>query len=534
MPVIGSREPTLTNLNCGRVRFLVAAALCATAFQVFPSNAAATAISQATVTGGVVAGTVDPASGVATFKGIPFAAPPVGNLRWKAPQPVIPWTGVRKADAFAESCPEKHDETIRGSEDCLFLNIWTNAQTRHEKRPVMVWIYGGAFNGGTTANPTFDGTHFARDGVVLVSIAYRVGVLGFMANPDLSRESGNGSGAYGLQDQIAALRWVKDNISEFGGDPDRVTIFGQSAGGISVHFLTAAPTARGLFRYVISESGGAILQPPRTDTQGGSSLQSLGFAESVGARFLQSINAPDLAHARQIPMRQLLEAATRSPPWYWWAVIDGAVLPGTNYDLYQHGRFTDTPILIGYNSDDRHEDPPSHDTVAWFEDYVTHVHNQCPSMVRAILAAYPHRTDTEAFQAYRDLFLDTWYGGNTWTWARMHDQYGHSSTYVYYFDIHPPDKPGAFHADELPYVFGNFDSPPQREAVKISTLMRRYWINFATTGDPNGPGLPTWPRFTGKAPNAMVIDPVPSGRRLPHVERMKTVEQYYACVRSKL
>jgi len=437
-------------LECARVRIGSATAISwLAALAILSARPAAAAISatpaaaavlQATVTGGTVAGTVDTQHGIASFKGIPFAAPPVGELRWKAPHPVVAWKGIKQADAFADSCPQEHEKSIRGSEDCLYLNVWTGAKTRHDKRPVMVWIYGGGFNGGATSLPAYDGTHFAQEGVVFVSIAYRVGVLGFLAHPELSRESGNGSGAYGLQDQIAALKWIKDNISEFGGDPDRVTIFGQSAGGISVHFLTIAPSARGLFRYVISESGGAILQPPRIDTEGASSLQSLGFAESVGQRFLQSLDASDLASARQIPAQRLLEAATKSPPWYWWVVVDGNVLPGTSFDLYQHGSFTDTPILIGYNSDDRHEDPPSHGTVAWFEDYVAHAHNQCPSMMKAILAAYPHRTDAEATQAYRDLFLDTWYGGNTWTWARMHNHYGRSSTYVYYFDIHPPGK----------------------------------------------------------------------------------------------
>jgi para-nitrobenzyl esterase len=525
----------MMSLRGRRVRIVLAiAALCTAAFHILLTRPAAAAILRASVTGGAVAGTNDNEHDVVSFKGIPFAAPPVGPLRWKAPQPVIAWTGIRNAGAYAQPCPQEVEKSIQGSEDCLYLNVWTDAKTRHDKRPVMVWIYGGGFNGGATSSPTYDGANFARHGVVLVSIAYRVGVLGFLAHPQLSRESGNGSGAYGLQDQIAALKWVQDNINEFGGDPDRVTIFGQSAGGIAVHFLTVSPAARGLFRYAISESGGAILQPPRNNAEGGSSLQTLGYAESMGQRFLQSIDAPDVAHARQIPTRRLLEAAARSPPWYWWVVVDGNILPGTNFDLYQHGRFIDTPILIGYNSDDRHEDPASHDTVAWFEDYVAHVYNQCPSMVPAILAAYPHRTDTEAAQAYRDLFLDTWYGGNTWMWARMHYRHGNGGTYVYYFDVHAPDKPfGAFHADELPYVFGNFGSPPSTDALATSNLMRRYWINFATRGDPNGPGLPPWPRFTDEAQKALVIDSAPSAQPLPHTDRMKTVEQYYECVRSK-
>jgi para-nitrobenzyl esterase len=442
---------------------------------------------------------------------------------------------VRKADAFAPECPHRKENSIQGSEDCLYLNVWTAAPTTHEKRPVMVWIYGGGFNEGATSNPVFDGIHFAREGVVLVSIAYRAGVLGFLAHPDLSRESGKGSGAYGLQDQIAALRWVKANISGFGGDPQQVTIFGESAGGISVSLLTIAPAARGLFRYGIAESGGAFLQPPRLVDREGPPLQSLGYAESMGQRFLKSINATDLAQARQIPAQQLLEAATRSPPWWWWAVVDGSVLPGPNSRLYQHGRFNDTPILIGFNSDDRHGDPPQNDTITWFEDYVAHSYAQCPSLDQSILAAYPHRTDTEAAQAYRDLFVDTWYGGNTLSWAQLHNRYGRNSTYVYYFDIRTPDTPyGAPHGADLPYVFGNFAQPAKNTDLAVSTLMRRYWINFATRGNPNGPGLPPWPEFTAQAQKVMIFDHAPSGRPLPHADRMKTVADYYDCVRSRM
>ena len=505
-------------------------ALCAAAFPIWCLSTASAAIVQAEVTGGAVSGTVD--GGISSFKGIPFAAPPVGELRWKAPQKVVAWRGIKKADAFAPQCPSRQDNAIRGSEDCLYLNIWTGAQTRHEKRPVMVWIYGGGFNEGATSNPVFDGTHFARDGVVLVSIAYRVGVLGFLAHPDLSRESGNSSGAYGLQDQIAALQWVKKNINGFGGDPHRVTLFGESSGAISVSLLTAAPAARGSFRYAIAQSGGAFLQPPRLIDHDGPPLQSLAYAESMGQRFFTSLNAANLAQARRIPTQQLLEAATQSP-WWWWVVVDGNVLPGPNFELYQHGRFSDIPILIGFNSDDRHGDPDSHDTIGWFEDYVAHNYAQCPSLDHSILAAYPHRTDTEAAQAYRDLFNDTWYGGNALSWAQLHNRYARSSTYVYYFDIRTPQTPyGAPHGADLPYVFGNFQHPASNEDLATSTLMRHYWINFATRGDPNGPGLPPWPNFTHAAQDALIFDRAPSERPLPHADRMKSVADYYDCVRS--
>jgi para-nitrobenzyl esterase len=214
------------------------------------------AIQEAHVSGGTVMGTIN--NGVASFKGIPFAAPPIGQQRWKPPQPVIPWDGIKRSDSFGPPCAQKSGNEIQGSEDCLFLNVWSGATNPAERRPVMVWIHGGAFNWGATSSPQFDGSRFAEQGVVLVSVAYRLGVFGFLAHPQLSRESGKGSGAYALQDQIAALKWVQQNIRQFGGDPTRVAIFGESSGGNSVSLLAAASAARGLFHRAISESGGVF------------------------------------------------------------------------------------------------------------------------------------------------------------------------------------------------------------------------------------------------------------------------------------
>ena len=223
-------------------------------------------INTATVTGGQVAGVVS--NGVAAFKGIPFAAPPLGDLRWKAPQPVVAWSGIRKADAYGPSCMQDANfASIFGAppaigEDCLYLNVWTPAKSPAEKLPVMVWIYGGGFVGGMTSVPAYDGTHLAQQGVILVSVAYRLGVFGFLAYPGLSQETGKGSGNYGLLDQIAGLKWVKANIAAFGGDPARVTVFGESAGGLSVSMLAASPHARGLFHGVISERNRAFFPTP--------------------------------------------------------------------------------------------------------------------------------------------------------------------------------------------------------------------------------------------------------------------------------
>jgi len=240
------------------------------------------------VTGGEVRGVVK--DGIASFKGIPFAAPPVGELRWRAPQPVVPWEGVREADQFGPPPMQMALATLvygsKPSEDCLHINVWTAAKEADERRPVMVWIYGGAFNGGGAGDAIFDGTHFAKKGVVLVTFNYRIGVFGFLAHPELSAESGQGSGCYGIQDQIAALRWVKENIAQFGGDPSRVTIFGQSAGGISVSILTQSPPARGLFHRAISQSGGSMAPVKTAADQANVLVPSLALAEQMGKAFL--------------------------------------------------------------------------------------------------------------------------------------------------------------------------------------------------------------------------------------------------------
>ena len=254
-------------------------------------------ITTATVAGGKLMGVEH--DGIVSFKGIPFAAPPVGALRWKAPQPLKAWSGTKTADTFAPACIQ--DPALAAfmqmpsnfSEDCLYLNVWTPAKATGEKRAVMVWIYGGGFAGGATSAGVYDGTKFAKKGAVLVSVAYRLGAFGFLAQPELSKESGKGSGNYGLEDMIAGLRWVKDNIAQFGGDPANVTILGESAGGIAVSMLAASPAAKGLFAKAVSESGGA-LQPPLTSNEGGQNTPTLMLAEKRGVAFFAKISAANL------------------------------------------------------------------------------------------------------------------------------------------------------------------------------------------------------------------------------------------------
>ncbi len=294
---------------------------------------------------GLIQGTAE--NGLTVYKGIPFAAPPVGNLRWRPPQPAGKWKGVRQATKFGPSPIQGSGDGPDMSEDCLYLNVWTPAKSANDRIPVFVWIYGGGFNFGSTSDPNYDGANLAKKGVVLVSIAYRVGQLGFYANPELSAESPDHvSGNYGILDMIAGLKWVKKNIAAFGGDPNKVTIFGESAGGIAVSMLCASPLAKGLFEGAISESGGNF-GPPRTTTYPGENLKLLPEAEKDGEAYERRAGVSSIAELRKIPADKL--PAVRGLAW---PIIDGWVLPDDQYKLYEEGKFNSTPILVGYNSDE--------------------------------------------------------------------------------------------------------------------------------------------------------------------------------------
>jgi para-nitrobenzyl esterase len=478
-------------------------------------------------------------NGVASFKGIPFAAPPVGALRWKAPQPVQPWTGVKQASAFGASCMQDAMFTkIFGappatSEDCLYLNVWTPAKSPDERLPVMVWIYGGGFVGGMTSVPAYDGTRLAEKGVVLVSVAYRIGAFGFLAHPDLSRESGKGSGNYGLQDMIAGLRWVKANIAKFGGDSSRVTIFGESAGGIAVSMLAASPAAKGLFHRAISESGGNF-GPPRFANEGGVNVPALGVAEAAGRDFLVKAGASDIKAAREVPAEKIQAAVGPGLAGGFWPVFDGDVLPGDQYELYQAGRFNDTQVLIGTNSDEGALFAQPGMTPALFEQQIRAGYGKHAD---AILAAYPHATNAEAARAANDVFRESAFAWPTWAWALLQSQKGKGQAYVYYFDHRTPQAPnGAGHGSEIGYVFKNLGGggplglagPPRPEDIAMSELLSSYWVNFAKTGDPNAPGFPAWPAFTPAAQNAMHLDTKPGARPVPNMAQIKAFDAYYA------
>lgn len=462
------------------------------------------------------------------YKGIPFAEPPVGSLRWRAPQPVRPWKATLAATAFAPACMQTPNPSMNVpsqpvSEDCLYLNVWSPAAAAKEKLPVIVWIHGGGFSFGSTAMSLFDGAALARKGVVFVSTAYRVGPFGFLAHPELSAESPHHvSGNYGLLDQIAALEWVKANIAAFGGDPARVTIMGESAGSISVSMLAQSPMARGLFNGIIAESGGAF-------GAAGDPVMTLAAAEKEGQAFAGVVGATTLEALRKMPANALIHSApTGRFPFSFmssWPIIDGHVLPDDPVKLYQAGRFSDVPVLMGYNDREGALFPAAR-SADQFKAYVVGRYGQRGP---DILAAYPAENDTQAAASAIDLTTDVMFGVNHYLWMRMQLAHGKSPLFQYHFTHNPPARTGVpsgpIHGAELPYVFDNLSvrnigwTPADRATA---AAMSSYWTNFAKRGDPNGPGLPAWPAMTATDPKSLYFgDGEPMLGPIANVEKMQ-------------
>ena len=483
------------------------------------------------VEGGSLQGTVE--DGLTVYRGIPFAAPPVGDLRWRAPEPAAKWEGGRQAAKFGPSCvqgrpPGAAAQGSGMSEDCLYLNVWTPAKSPRDRIPVLVWIYGGGFNAGATSDPNYSGEKLANKGVVFVSIAYRVGLLGFFAHPGLSAEDPHHvSGNYGLLDMIAGLQWVQKNIGAFGGDPRKVTIFGESAGGIAVSMLCASPLAKGLFQAAISQSGGSF-GPPRPTTFPGENLKRLADAERSGEAYAGNAGASTIAELRKVAADKL--PAIRGLAW---PIIDGRVIPDDQYKLYEAKRYNDTPILVGYNSDEGASFSPPKTP----EEYITAVKTRYGPFAERLLKAYP--TDAAAVaKTARDLTRDAAFGWHTWIWARLQAKTGKSKVFYYYFDQHPEypaDSPragyGATHGADVRYVFQHLDpSNPQitKTDLAISEAMATYWTNFAKRGNPNGEGVPTWPTFSDSHPDVMYFGQTPHAGPVPSLEGLKTLDAYFA------
>jgi len=463
------------------------------------------------------------------YRGIPFAAPPVGDLRWRAPQPAAKWEGVRAADKFGPD-PYQGDGKGNVSEDCLYVNIWTPAKKSTERIPVLVWIYGGGFSFGSTSTPVHNGEHLARKGVVLVSLNYRVGPFGFLAHPELTAESPHhASGNYGLMDMIAGLQWVKKNIAAFGGDPDKVTIFGESAGGIAVSMLCASPEAKGLFRGAVSQSGGSF-GPTRPTTYPGENMRTLADAEKSGVAFAQKAGAASIAELRQVAPDKL--------PAGWgsgaaWPIVDGWVVPDDQHKLYEAGKYNDVDILVGYNSDEglsfSREKTPA--------EFIANTQLRYGPFADKLLAAYPVGPDAVPKTA-RDLMRDAAFGWQTWAWATLQARTGKSKVFYYHFDQHADHPAGSPEADhgtphgvDVPYVFQTLDRNDPKVTAgdrAISETMSTYWTNFAKTGNPNGPGVPEWTRFTDSARQVMYFH---NGARLgevPSASSLAVLDAYFA------
>jgi para-nitrobenzyl esterase len=469
------------------------------------------ASAQVKTEGGLVEGTVSADGQVRVFRGVPFAAPPTGARRWAEPAPVAPWSGVRKADAFGPRCPQGNvfgDMVFRDemSEDCLYLNVWTPAKPG-ERLPVMFWIHGGGFQAGSASEPRQDGEWLARKGVVVVSANHRLGVFGFLAHPELTSASGRtASGNWGLLDQVAALKWVQKNIAAFGGDPGKVTIFGESAGSFSVSAMVATPLAKGLVHGAIGQSGAFFTLPG-----GGLAARSLTTGEEQGKKFAEGLGAGDIAALRAKPWEDILKGA--KGPWFS-PIIDGYVIPKSVPEIYAAREHSPVPLLAGWNADEIRSSvtmAPAKTTAASFAEGVR---KRFAGSADALLAVYAPKDDEDAIQVAADFAGDTFIAYATWKWIQVHAANTSAPVYRYSFDRKIPVEPGtkvngteataadigARHAGEIEYVFGTLKTalpkvPWEPADQTLSDQMVTYWTNFAKTGDPNGPGVPKWPVY---------------------------------------
>jgi para-nitrobenzyl esterase len=454
---------------------------------------------------------------VAAFLGIPYAAPPIGRNRWRAPQPAASWHGVRAADRYAPSCwqtiaaasigPWTHEYLPHGrvSEDCLYLNVWTPSSTPRRPLPVLVWIPGGGFVSGSGSVSLYDGAQLAAQGIVVVTINYRVGLLGFFATPALAAEAAREhapAGNYGLEDMLAALEWVQRNIAAFGGDPHAVTVGGQSAGSICVHDLMASPLAAGLFERAIAQSGLPDTVP----------APSLAQAEKAGERFARSKGALTLAALRALPPQELTTTAPALKGPLLLPIVDGKLLPAPPERLLAEGRVTEVPLLGGIDADEATAFSghlvSSMSVAAWH----ALVAEEFGAFAPRVAGLYPAGTAAARAHSARRLHRDLG-RAELWRWSRLWLAHAHTAAYGYLFDHLQPGPEsarwGIFHSSELPYVFGTLDAAPERHFTALdralSRTMSRYWVDFIKTGDPNGPGVPHWPRMQGPDPSIMVI-----------------------------
>lgn len=489
---------------------------------------------------GVLRGTRDAATGVWSFKGIPFAAPPVGDLRWREPQPVKAWAGVRPALKFGPQAMQRRifgDMVFRcdgTSEDCLYLNVWTPTKSAGARLPVLVYFYGGGLVAGDGSEPRYDGESLARRGIVTVTVNYRLTVFGFLTLRELTAESPHhASGNYGFLDQNAALQWVRRNIASFGGDPRRVTIAGESAGSFSVCAQMASPLSRHLIAGAIGESGSVV---------GSSTPMSLEEAEEHGAKFEEALGAKSLAALRAMPAEKILEAtANRGGPRIG-PDIDGWFFPKTPSAIFAAGEQAHVPLLVGWNSTEVGAGGVLRGQEANEQNLADAIRRLYGNDADEVLRVYKPDAQESAEAVATDLASDRFIVYNTWKWFELQRQTGGKPVYRYLFARprpamappgHEPAAKGAVHSAEIEYALGNLPGNKvyawTLDDYTVSDNMETYFANFVKTGNPNGPGLPEWPaNATGKPVEVMRIDVHCRAEPERHVERYETLDKISA------
>jgi len=521
-------------------------------------SGAARAADQVKTANGVVEGTTE-ANGVRAFKGIPFAAPPVGDLRWKEPQPVQNWEGVKQATQFGPRCMQRPifgDMNFRSNgmgEDCLYLNVWTPAKSGNEKLPVLVYYYGGGFMAGDGSEPRYEGAAMAKKGIVALTVNYRLGVFGFFAHPELTKESPkHASGNQGLLDQVAALKWVQQNIAAFGGDPKKVTIAGESAGSISVSSLMASPLSRDLIAGAIGESGAAInpTLPPVPLAEG----------EDAGTKFGAAVNADTLAALRAMPADQVLEATAKPSVPRFASTIDGYFLSKSLVEIFSAGEQAHVPLLVGWNTEENNVrsvlGPNNEPTPENYKQALVRLYGE---QADEIAKLYPGSTTEDVIQSGTDLASDRFIAYSTWKWFDLQTKTGKSKVYRYLYarprpamnasmgdataglaggvirgrgnGAPPPPARGAVHSAEIEYAMGNLASNKvyawTPDDYKVSETFLNYFANFVKTGDPNGNGLLKWPASTDSSVQVMRIDVTPRVEPDTHKARYLFLDKIY-------
>lgn len=478
---------------------------------------------------GILEGTMNPATEIRIFKGVPFAQPPVGDLRWKEPRPPQSWVGVRKADQFGPRCAQRPvygDMNFRSEgmgEDCLYLNIWTPANPTSAKLPVLVYFFGGGLIAGDGSEPRYDGESLATRGIITVTINYRLDIFGFFSHPELTKESPHrASGNYGLLDQNAALLWVKQNIAAFGGDPNRITIGGESAGAFSVSAHMASPLSKDLIAGAIGQSGSLMGTRPAVP---------LPEAERIGVKFAETVRASSLGALRAMTVERLLTETGKEGAGPFRPTIDGYFLPQSPRQIYAEGKQSHVPLLVGWNSQENPASRVLGGAEPTPENFAHAIRALYPDHAEEALRVYGAETAKQVLENATALASDRFISYGTWVWSNLSEQTGNQPVFRYYY-LHPrpgiggaPPAMGAEHSAEIEYALGNLATNKVRAWTdgdyKVSRMMEEYFANFIKTGNPNGPNLPKWP-----AANSHKSVPVMNIGVEPRVEPEKHRERY--------